>query len=187
MPHASRWFTVSLVIAAVASVAWEKPRAIRPAAQEDATVAEPLAISITRKGTATVEDAYRMTLQMAAGHNRVQLERPVTDLAFEEVTARLEALCVIDAAWGFAPDTCLRRDVLAYICASYMGCRPGLVTGVFGMTRRYAHREMMYQRVIPNGPPGTFVSGSELLAVLTRVERRVETRRDIQLTDDEIH
>jgi hypothetical protein len=148
---------------------------------------EPLAFGLARRGTATVEDAYRLFLTMAVGHNRVKLKGPVSALGFDEVAAQLESMCVIDSAWCYAADSCLRRDVLAYMCASYMGCRPGLITSTFGMTRRYAHREMMYQRVIPSGPPGTFVTGSELLAVVTRVERRVEPKRDVQLTDDEIH
>jgi hypothetical protein len=68
-----------------------------------------------------------------------------------------------------------------------MGCRPGLVTGVFGMTRRYAHREMLYRQIIAPGAPGTLVSGSELLSVAGRVAKRTNPRHEVKLTAGEIH
>ena len=71
--------------------------------------------------------------------------------------------------------------------ASYIGCRPGVITGLCGMTRRYAHREMLYRGIIAAGAPNTLVSGSELLSVATRVARRVEPHRNVILNDNEIH
>jgi hypothetical protein len=142
---------------------------------------------VARRGTATVEDAYRQFLSMASRQGRSHITGDVDEMSFDEVRAQLESLCLIDASWEYAPNTCLRRDVLAYMTCSYLGCRPGLVTGLCGMTRRYAHREMVYQRVIAPGAPATLVSGSELLSVVTRVSRRVDPRRDVQLTNDEIH
>ena len=141
----------------------------------------------SRRGTATVEDAYRVFLELAATHGRVKLDRDVDALSFEEVTAQLEALSIIDTDWGFTANTCLRRDAMAYMACSILGCRPGLLTGMLGMTRRYAHREMLYQKIIPPGAPAMLVSGSELLSVATRVTRRIEPRRDVQLKDNQIH
>ncbi len=180
-------YSVALLVAVSATAAAqeaEKPAADQPKPDQSS---QPFAFGLSRKGTATVEDAYRLFLTMAVGHRRVELHESVRKLSYEQVSAQLELLCVIDGEWGFEPQTCLRRDVLAYMCAAYMGCRPGLITGVCGMTRRYAHREMAYQRIVPPGAPGTLVSGPELLSVLTRVERRMQSRRDVQLTDDEIH
>lgn len=143
--------------------------------------------SAARRGTATIQDAYRMFLTLASDHGRVQLKCDVADMSFGDVATQLEALSIIDPEWSYDRQTCLRRDVLAYMSASYLGCRPGLLTGVFGMTRRYAHREMLYRKIIAPGAPATLVTGSELLSVATRVSRRAEPRRDVQLTDDEIH
>jgi hypothetical protein len=151
------------------------------------TELELSSFGVARRGTATIEDAYRQFLSLAASHQRVVLATDVDEMSFDEVTARLETLCIVDSDWSYSANTCLRRDVLAYMTCRYLGCRPGLLTSVFGMTRRYAHREMLYQKVIAPGAPATLVSGSELLSVATRVSRRVEPRRDVQLTSDEIH
>ncbi len=164
-------------------VAWDAEK------QASSTLKEPeqSGIATARRGTATVEEAYRQFLALAVNQNRADLKQDLNGMSFEEVSAQLEALSVIDPEWSYTPQTCLRRDVLAYMCASYLGCRPGLLTSVCGMTRRYAHREMLYRQIIAPGAPATLVTGSELLSVLTRVSRLVEPRRDVQLTDDEIH
>jgi hypothetical protein len=150
---------------------------------------EPLTYAIARKGTASVEDAYRAFVAMAVEQGRVKLDedRNAETLTFDELLAHLQAISVVDPAWTYAPDQHLRRDVLAYMCASYMRVRPGLVTGVFGMTRRYAHREMLYRQMIAPGAPATLVSGSELLSVVGRVARRTGPHSDVKLTEDEIH
>jgi len=54
------------------------------------------------------------------------------------------------------------------------------------MTRRYAHREMLFRGILAPGTPNSYVSGKELLAVVTRVAELTETRPEPQLTDDEI-
>ena len=172
-----------LTLLLTASVAWGQSPAQRPAQDES----EMPTHDIVRRGTATVEDAYRAFLTMAANQGRVELKGEVEDLSFEEVTAQLESLSIIDAEWSFTAQTCLRRDVMAYMACSYLGCRPGLLTGMLGMTRRYAHREMLYQKIIPPGAPGTLVSGSELLSVASRVSRRIESHRDVQLKPNQIH
>jgi hypothetical protein len=171
---------VAILLAAV-TVAWGQAQT--PAQDEP----ESSSYAAARRGTATVDDAYRVFLTMASNHGRVELKREVEDLSFEEVSAQLEALCIVDPDWSYSPETCLRRDVLAYMCCSHLGYRPGVLTGAFGMTRRYAHREMLYRRIIPPGTPGTLVSGSELLSVATRVSRRVDPKRDVQLKDSQIH
>ena len=150
---------------------------------------EPFTYTIGRKGTATIEDGYRVFVALAVEQGRLKLDGKTSpgELSFEELAAHLQALSVINPKWTYAPDQHLRRDVLAYMSASYMGVRPGLLTGVLGMTRRYAHREMLYRQVIAPGAPGTFVSGSELLSVAGRVARRTGPDRNVKLTEDEIH
>src|SRR5262245_52880218 len=106
----------------------------KPAAERER---ELPSYGVSRRGTATVEDAYRQFLTMAASHGRVKLTGEVDEMSFDEVTAQLEALCTIDPSWRYAPNACLRRDVLAYMTCSYVGCRPGVLTSVCGMTRRY--------------------------------------------------
>jgi hypothetical protein len=147
---------------------------------------EPLAYQIARRGTARWDDAFRLFLALAADQDRIKPSEEAATISFEQLTSHLRVLGVIDPTWSCAADTHLRRDVLAYMCSAYMGCRPGILTGVCGRTRRYAHRDMVYRGIIPPGPPGTFVSGPELLAVVTRVEAATSQRSDVNLKEDEI-
>ena len=162
-----------------------------PAARsaQDERESEPPSYAIARKGTATIEDGYRTFVATAAEQGRIKLDgsRTVESLSYDDLAAQLRTLGVIDPHWEYAAHDCLRRDVVAYMACSYMGCRPGLVTGVFGMTRRYAHREMLYRQIIAPGAPGTLVSGSELLSVAGRVAKRTNPHHEVNLTPDEIH
>jgi hypothetical protein len=167
------------IIVAAAAAAWDDPRTASPP--------QPIGYAVARQGIATVEDAYRVFVAMAVEHGRAAPEINPDEMCFEHLAATLTDLCMIDPAWTFGPADCLERDVLAYMAASYLGCRPGLVTGMFGMTRRYAHREMLYRGIIAPGAPRTVVTGSELLSVATRVARRYQPHRGVRLTENEIH
>lgn len=155
--------------------------------QADGLRSEPHGYDLARRGVATLEDAYRQFLSLAVSQERIKLESSVRDMSFAEVTAQLEELCLIDSGWDYRPDYCLRRDVLAYMCTTYMKCRTGLFTSLCGVTRRYAHREMLYRGVVARGAPNSYVSGAELLSVITRVAQLTETRPEPTLTEDEIH
>jgi len=160
---------------------------IRPVPLQEAKAGEPIEFAVARRGTATFEDACRLFLIMAVRHGRVKTDKDPEQMDFSDVVAEMLGLSLISPRWCLIADTPLRRDVLAYMAARYLGCRPGLFTSLFGMTRRYAHREMVYREIIAPGPPGTYVSGPELLSVISRIERRVQRHGDIKLTDDEIH
>ena len=147
---------------------------------------EPISFQIARHGTATVDDAYRIFVGTAIDQRRLPSQQSARALSFEPLQRLLVSLELIDPGWKLGPEDCLRRDVLAYMAASYLGCPPGLITSLFGKTRRYAHREMLYQGVIGPGAPSTLVSGSELLSVATRVARRFDLQSDVTLSDQEI-
>jgi hypothetical protein len=53
------------------------------------------------------------------------------------------------------------------------------------MTRRYALREMQFQRVIPPGTPNSYVAGTELLTIVGRVAERTDTRPDPEIKYEE--
>ncbi len=148
---------------------------------------EPPAYALARKGTATVEDAYRQFAALATGQGRLTIKGNLSDASFAEVTAHLEALGILDTSWKFDAACGLRRDVLAYMCTSYMGYRPGLITGMCGMTRRYAHREMLRRGVLPPGMPNVVVSGADLLAVISTVAERTNPNPDVLLDQNELH
>jgi hypothetical protein len=147
----------------------------------------PTIAMVADRGAATVEDGYRVFLLLAHDQGRLDDNLDVERMEFEELREQLVALCLISARWNYHPDQCLRRDVVAYMSASYVGIRPGLLTGLFGMTRRYAHREMLFRQYIAPGSPRSFVTGSELLSVATRISICVEPHQNVTLDDDEIH
>ena len=148
---------------------------------------EPLAARIARERAATVEDGYRLFLMLARDQQRVDADLDVESMTFGELREHLTALRLISSRWNYGPEECLRRDVVAYMSASYLGIRPGLLTGMFGMTRRYAHREMQFRNVVVAGSPKSVVSGSELLSVLTRISICTEPHQTVTLDDNEIH
>ena len=154
---------------------------------EAAEVPEPVAYDIARRGAVTVEDAYRLFAMLAQDQGRLSDELPVESMTFCELQQVLIQICVVSGKWRYCSTDCLRRDVLAYLSMRYLGYRPGLLTSLFGMTRRYAHREMVYRELIAPGSPRTIVSGSELLSVTTRVSVLVQPHEDVSLTIDEIH
>jgi hypothetical protein len=153
---------------------------------QQAPSSAPPGYATARRGIATLDDAYRQFLSLAVNQERIKLDRKVRELDFTEVSIKLEELGIIDGRWCYDREMCLRRDVLAYMCASYMGCRTGLFTSLCGMTRRYAHREMLYRGIIAPGTPNSYVSGTELLAIVGRVAEITETQPDPELTSEEI-
>src|SRR5437773_6881436 len=80
------------VIVALLALAWDRPQE-KP--DERSSETELRSYGVARRGTATVEDAYRQFLSMAANHKRVKLADEVDEMSFEEVAAQLESLSII--------------------------------------------------------------------------------------------
>ena len=173
--------TMSFVFLACLSIRADDSELFVPEA-DDPTIA-----SVADHVAATIEDGYRVFLVLARDQGRLDDNLDVESMAFEELREHLAALCIISARWNYDPGQCLRRDVVAYMSARYIGIRPGLLTGLFGMTRRYAHREMIFRQYIAPGSPRSYVTGSELLSVATRIAICVEPHQNVALDDDEIH
>lgn len=136
----------------------------------------PASVAVARKPRATVIDGYRAMARLARQHGRIDGRLDVDRMRFAELRTTLVGEGVIDDGWGFTPMAGLERDVLAYMAASYLDIRPGLLTSIFGMTRRYSYREMQHRGMMVQGQPRQIVSGSELLSVLTRVASEVDRR-----------
>ena len=154
---------------------------------QQSNMGPPAEYSIARHGTATMEDAFRTFVAMAAEQGRVRLYIPADFMSYPDLAETMCRLGLIQRGWSFDPQQPLTREMLAYMAASYMGCRPGLLTGLLGMTPRYAYREMQFQKLMAQGSPNTLASGSELLSVATRIAARTQPQREPGLTRDEIH
>lgn len=154
--------------------------------QRTTPTGEPLQSVISRHGTATIDDAYRLFLSMAIQNGRAKLDGNVEDAQFDDIADTLRELGII-GNWSYAPDTHLRRDILAYMGCQFLGYRTGILTGLIGTTPRYAHRELQFRRIMGGGAPVGLVSGSELLSVSSRISKRATPTDNATLTDDEIH
>ncbi len=136
----------------------------------------PISVSIARKPRATVDDGYRLVARMARAHGRIDARTDVDGMSFSNLRALLLDEGLVSDSWTFDPAAGLERDLLAYISASYLDIKPGLLTSIFGMTRRYAYREMQHRGLMVQGQPRQIVSGSELLSVLTRIATEIDRR-----------
>ena len=138
----------------------------------------PISVRIARKPKATVDDGYRLVARLAQTHGRIDAGTPVDELPFDQLQTTLLDLDLVPDSSAIDADDELERDHLAYITASYLDIKPGLLTSIFGMTRRYAYREMQHRGLMVQGQPRQTVSGSELLSVLTRIAIQIDRREN---------
>ena len=143
---------------------------------EEADSKLPASVRIARQRQATMADAYLMVARLARTQDRIDAETDVDGMDFEELSALLLEQGFVAGSWTFDPAAGLERDTLAYIGASYLDIKPGLLTSIFGMTRRYSYREMQHRGLMVQGQPRQVVSGSELLSVLTRIASEFDSR-----------
>lgn len=106
---------------------------------------------------------------------------------FDAQCGELEGLGAIPASWRGRRSDHLTRGQLAYVACKLLKIQPGLVTGLFGMTERYAHRELAYRELMAGGPDCKYVTGTELVSVLSRVSMRLTKVADPVIEDDEYH
>jgi len=143
----------------------------------DRTEPAPYSLMLSRQGTATVADGYRVFVMLAQQQGRIDAEVPAARMRFDQLRKAMISEGLVSRFWRFDPAAGLEREVLAYMAASYLDVKPGLLTSIVGMTRRYAYREMQFRQIMKSGQPHQVISGSELLSVLTRVT--------IEVSDDE--
>jgi len=136
----------------------------------------PVSATIARQRRATIKDGYLVVALLAQQDGRIDADARIETMSFSGLRRRLVAEGIVAESWSFDPAAGLERDVLAYMAASYLDIRPGLLTSLFGMTRRYAYREMQFRSLMVQGQPRQVVSGSELLSVMTRVAAEVDLR-----------
>lgn len=77
---------------------------------------------------------------------------------------------LVDPSWGLGEAAAVDKGTVAYVLVKALGIQGGATMRVFGATRRYAFRECVYQKLIAGGTPGEFMSGRELLDVLSAAE-----------------
>ena len=114
---------------------------------------------VYEKDRATFADACRLVAGLAKD-------------APGEGDARKDAadLGLVDPAWGLADAGPVDKGTVAYMLVKALGIKGGATMSIFGPSRRYAFRECVYLRLIKGGSAGEFMSGRELIDVLTNAE-----------------
>lgn len=114
------------------------------------------------KDRATYADACRAVLSLGK-------DEPASG-DFAALQKELTERGIADPAWNLAEGSPVTKGTLAYMLCKTLGIKGGLTAGVFGMTRRYALRECLFLRLFARGKTDEFVSGRELIDVLTNAE-----------------
>jgi hypothetical protein len=69
---------------------------------------------------------------------------------------------------GKPADTLLRRGELAYLLGKALGLKGGLKARILGWNERFAMEELIHQEIMRAGHPDDFVTGQELVVIMTR-------------------
>lgn len=153
----SRLKVTALAAALVASVpllAQDKPAA--PPAREGRTA---YLRRIFEKDRASYGDACRAVLSLVKNEH--------TDAEFAAISGDLAGRGVVSADWGLQESSLLTKGTLAYMVCRALDLKGGVTMRLFGINRRYALRECIHRRLIARGTVDEYVTGRELIDVIT--------------------
>ncbi len=68
----------------------------------------------------------------------------------------------------FRPDEPLRKGLAAHLFCRALKIKGGIWLRLFGESRRYALKELVFEGIVPGGNLNDIVSGEELVIILTR-------------------
>lgn len=111
------------------------------------------------KDRASFGDARRLVVGLAA-------DAPADGDGQKEAADR----GLVDPAWGLTDAGPVDKGTVAYMLVKALNIRGGLTMSVFGPSRRYAFREIVFLRIMKGGTPGEFITGRELIDVLQAAE-----------------
>jgi len=116
---------------------------------------------IFEKDRASFGDACRAILSI--------LKDEHTDADFSAISGDLSGRGIVSADWNLQETSLLTKGTLAYMLCQALELRGGLTMRLFGINRRYALRECQQRRLIVGGVTEEYVTGRELLDVITNV------------------
>ena len=137
-----------------------------PAAAQDKPAAPPTKESRTaylrriyEKDKAGYGDACRAVLSVIKNEH--------TDADFTTVFGDLNSRGVVSTSWTLQESSLLTKGTLAYMVCQALEIKGGVTMRLFGINRRYALRECLYRRLIASGTVDEYVTGRELIDVVT--------------------
>jgi len=150
-----RWIAIGAlaVIACAPLLAQDKPA---PAGKESRTA---YLRRIFEKDRASYGDACRALLSL--------LKDEHTDADFAAVSGDLSGRGIVASDWNLQETSLLTKGTLAYMLCQALEIKGGLTMRLFGINRRYALRECQHKGLIVGGVMDEYVTGRELLDVLT--------------------
>lgn len=130
----------------------------------------------------TVDEAFRAILILADGED--------TSKTFEERREKLESRGIARPGWKLQPDAIIDRGTLAYmvckICKIYGGVDM-LIFGNLGVgDRRYAMRELIYEKIMDEGSAYWYVRGDEISSVLAKADEFMRKTKVYESTVNEL-
>jgi hypothetical protein len=114
---------------------------------------------IFEKDRATFGDACRAVLSVVKNEH--------TDADFTAVFGELNTRGVVSTSWTLQESSLLTKGTLAYMICQALEIKGGVTMRLFGINRRYALRECLYRRLIASGTVDEYVTGRELIDVVT--------------------
>jgi len=141
------------LLAAVPLLAQEKPA---PQPKESRTA---YLRRIFEKDRATFGDACRAVLSVIKNEH--------TDADFTTVFGDLNGRGVVSTSWALQESSLLTKGTLAYMICQALEIKGGVTMRLFGINRRYALRECLFRRLIAGGTVDEYVTGRELIDVVT--------------------
>ena len=85
----------------------------------------------------------------------------------------------------FDPTQPLRKGLAAYMFCKALEIKGGLSLRIFGMSERYALRELAYQGIMPSGNVQDIVSGEELVSVLMQAANYLAQKQQVRTVNPE--
>jgi hypothetical protein len=114
---------------------------------------------IFEKDRASYGDACRAVLSL--------IQNEHSDADFAAISGDLGGRGVVRADWGLQEGSLLTKGTLAFMVCQALDIKGGVTMRLFGITRRYALRECVHRRLIASGTVDEYVTGRELIDVIT--------------------
>jgi hypothetical protein len=114
---------------------------------------------IFEKDRASYGDACRAVLSVIKDEH--------SDADFTANVGDLSGRGVVNSEWGLQESSLLTKGTLAYMVCQALEIKGGVTMRIFGINRRYALRECIHRRLIAGGPVDEYVTGRELIDVIT--------------------
>lgn len=124
--------------------------------------------TLLEKPTATFADVCRVVVIM---HTRSQ--KPAS---FMDDAVLLREVGLLPLNWRATADKPIDRGEVSYLLCKTLDIKGGLIMRVFGVSRRYAFRECVHLRLLPQGHQHQYLTGEELVALVGLVEEYLRRR-----------